>query len=542
MKKLLIFVMCGLIITTQIAFHPPEEERKETSRTNSTHFISTGTRRSHQVGIDMLHRGGSAVDAALSSALHYIVEDLGTIVSFAGIFMLVYYEASTGRVYSLNACFKTPLQETQPLTIPTTGFPNARAVMVPGFMAGVQTAHDRFGKVPFAELFTPAIELAENGFPLPQWRVQYIYNHWSMLGVLPETRNIFLKRRYGLFRGVYEPGDTFTQAELAETLRQVASQGASYMYTGEWGRRFVEIVRREGGQITNQDMENYSPVWADPAHTTYNGYDIYALGYPSLGAMSVVLSVNLMECANLDAYDHCSSSAEALYRLIYCSRAAEFFYPPYAPDVLKGYIPEGDFTYESRGKKENARLIWEKIQSPEWPQIERAMAQQGFTSPGHSEAIISVDGEGNIAAICHTINVDNWGNTGIFVDGVSIPGAGSEQRHRVAKVGPGAYLPDTTNPLLVLRNGKPVIASSCIGSDLHCATVQNLYNMLTFDMSASQSTAMPKFQAVDWQYLSQTVQRNVFSQSLIDAVQAMGINFTFVDYRGDYWIGLRFIP
>ena len=138
--------------------------------------------------------------------------------------------------------------------------------------------------------------------------------------------------------------------------------------------------------------------------------------------------------------------------------------------------------------------------------------------------------------------MDNWGNTGIFVDGVSIPGAGSEQRHRVAKVGPGAYLPDTTNPLLVLRNGKPVIASSCIGSDLHCATVQNLYNMLTFDMSASQSTAMPKFQAVDWQYLSQTVQRNVFSQSLIDAVQAMGINFTFVDYRGDYWIGLRFIP
>jgi gamma-glutamyltranspeptidase/glutathione hydrolase len=553
MRKILVIILSVLVLMVQLALYGivrDQNKNKLASKDSKGKrppqiyqsyeniFISTGTNRSQQVGIDTFTRGGNAMDAALASALARIVEDMGCIVSFAGIFMMVYYEASTGKIYSLNACFKTPLEETDPLTIPWGRIPNARAVLVPGFMAGVQAAYDRFGRLPLSEIFAPAIALAENGFPLTLWQVEHIKNYWDILGVLPESRNIFLKRRYGLFRS-YQPGDIFTQPELAHTLRQVASIGASYMYTGAWGRRLVEIIRREGGHITNRDMEEYKPVWADPVHTTYNGYDIYALGYPSLGAMSVVLSINLLECANLTRYDHCSRSADALYRLIYCSRAAEFFYPAYALEIIQTYIPEGNFNYEARAKKENARLIWAAIESGEWPQIEQHIAYRGNSVPGHSEAIITMDREGNVAAICHTINTDNWGNSGIFVDGVSVPGAASEQQVWVDKVGPGSYLPDTTNPILVMRDGLPVIASSCIGSDLHSATVQNLYNMLNFGMSMGESRATPKFQSINWQDLSQKVRRGVFSQSLIEAVQAMGISFTFMDHGpSEYWIGL----
>jgi gamma-glutamyltranspeptidase/glutathione hydrolase len=456
--------------------------------------------------------------------------------------MMVYYEASTGKVYSLNACFKTPLEEYDPLTIPDGSIPNARGVMVPGFMAGVQAAHDRFGKLPFQEVFQPAIDLAENGFPLSTGRLNLIRDNWDVLGVLPETRNVFLKRRYGLFRG-YQVGDLFKQPELAHTLRQVASQGAQYMYTGDWGQHFVEIVRREGGKMTLRDMEEYEPVWADPAHTTLNGYDIHALGYPSLGAMNVVLGINLMECANLAAFGHCSSSADALYRLMYCSRVGEFFYLPYAPEIIKTHIPDGDFSYEFRANKENAQLIWARIENGEWPAIERHIARSGQSPPSHSEAIVAMDTEGNVVAFCHTINANNWGNSGIFVDGVSIPAPSYHQRTRIQKVGPGAYLPDTTNPILVLQNGIPVVASSCIGSDLHSATVQNLYNMLLFDMNMSQSRATGKFQSLDWSRLNMKVRRGAFSQSLIDAVQAMGMGITLVDnWASEYWIGLRIIP
>ena len=527
-------------------FERNRQPRIEASRHNLLNdvgtLISTGPSQSVQVGTDILSRGGSAIDAALASALYRITLDMGFIVSFAGIYMMVYYEASTGKVYSLNACFKTPLEELDPLSIPDGRIPNARGVMVPGFMAGVQAAHDRFGRLPLQEVFQPAIDLAENGFPLSSGRLNLIRDNWDVLGVLQETRNVFLKRRYGLFRG-YQAGDLFKQPELAHTLKQVASQGAGYMYTGDWGRHFVEIVRREGGKMTLQDMEEYEPVWADPAHTTLNGYDIHALGYPSLGAMNVVLGINLMECANLAVFDHCTQSADALYRLMYCSRVGEFFYQAYAPEIIKMHIPEGDFSYESRTKKENAQLIWDKIENGEWPAIERHIAQSGQSPPNHSEAIIAMDTEGNVVAVCHTINANNWGNSGIFVDGVSVPAPSYHQRTWIQKVGPGAYLPDTTNPVMVLRDGIPAVASSCIGSDLHSATIQNLYNMLLFDMNMSQSRAMGKFQSIDWSTLNQKVRRGAFSQSFIDTVQGLGLGIMLVDnWASEYWIGLRIAP
>lgn len=554
MKRIMVAILTILLIVSLYSMdvqsshdversrRPWTESSREGLRQNAGTFISTGPSSSVRVGVDILNRGGSAIDAALASALYRITLDMGFIVSFSGIFMMVYYEASTGKVYSLNACFKTPFEEFDPLSIPREGIPNARGVMVPGFMAGVQAAHDRFGRLPWQEVFRPAIDLAENGFPLSERRLGYIRDHWDVLGVLPEARRVFLKRRYGLFRS-YQAGDLFVQPELAHTLRQVASQGAQYMYTGDWGRRFVEIVRREGGRITLRDMEEYEPAWADPVHTTFNGYDIHALGYPSLGAMIVVLGINLMECADLAAFDHCTRSADALYRLMYCSRAGELFYAPYAPEAVESFIPGSDFSYASLAKKENARLIWDRIEKGEWTEIEWERARTGYTPPDHSEAIIAADAEGNVVAVCHTINTDNWGNSGIFVDGVSVPAPGYFQQALMHRVGPGAYLPDTTNPVLVLKNGIPAVASSCIGSDLHSATVQNLYNMLLFDMDMTRSRSMGKFQSVEWSTLSQKVRRGAFFQSMIDAVQAMGLRIQLVDnWASEYWIGLRLQP
>ena len=556
MRKILVTVLSILMLASlgpkfstgtgaqkSINPHREPQPRKYRSRalSNGGRVISTGTAESIQAGVDMLNRGGSAADAVLASALARITLDMGNIVSFAGIYMMVYYEASTGKVYSLNAPFKTVLEEDSPLTIPSSGIPNARAVLVPGFMAGVQAAHDHFGRLTFPEIFAPAIAIAENGFTLSTGRINYIREHWDVLGVLPETRNIFLKRRYGLFRD-YKAGDLFKQPELAHTLRQVATHGADYMYTGDWARHLVEIVRREGGKLSLRDLAEYEVVWAEPNHTTHMGYDIHALGSPSLGAMMVVLSLNLMEQANLVSYDHYTRSADALYRMIYCSRIPEFLYMAYAPEILETQIPEGDFSYAALANKENARLIWEKVESGEWPAIENLVRTHGriIAAGGHSEAIITVDAEGNVAAVCHTINSDNWGNSGIFVDGVSIPGAGYFQQRQIEKIGPGVHLPDTTNPVLVLRNGMPVVASSCIGSDLHSATVQNLYNMLHFDMDMSRSRDQGKFQSIDWYTLNQKIRRGAIATSITDAVQAMGMGLTFVNqYASEWWIGLN---
>ncbi|UCE42381.1 MAG: gamma-glutamyltransferase, partial [Candidatus Aminicenantes bacterium] len=222
MKKIMMAALCILVF---VSLHGMDFQKSQNfgrdrqpwagvSRSdlqnNRGRFISTGPPQAVQIGNDILDRGGSAIDAALASALYRIALDMGYIVSFAGIYMMVYYEASTGKVYSMNACFKTPLEEFDPLTIPDGSIPNARGVMVPGFMAGIQAAHDRFGRLPFQEVFQPAIDLAENGFPLSTGSLNLIRDNWDVLGVLQETRNVFLKRRYGLFRG-YQAGDLFKQ-------------------------------------------------------------------------------------------------------------------------------------------------------------------------------------------------------------------------------------------------------------------------------------------------------------------------------------------
>jgi gamma-glutamyltranspeptidase/glutathione hydrolase len=219
-------------------FLPPRLPFKNVSASDprgtvSPVFINTMGQRGYHVGMDMLNRGGSAVDAVLAGAITDITRDMGLVISFAGIMEMLYYEASTGLVHSLNAGFKTLWNENDPLTIPTGGYPNSRAVLVPGFMAGVQAAHDRFGELPFETLFEDAIDLAENGFPIGHRRVEHIKRMWHVLGSTQEGRRIFLKPKYGLFRG-YEAGDTFRQPELAATLCQVAARGADYMYSGAW--------------------------------------------------------------------------------------------------------------------------------------------------------------------------------------------------------------------------------------------------------------------------------------------------------------------
>ena len=150
----------GLQKNVNAAREPRPREFLSRAAGNGGRVISTGTAQSIQAGVDMLNRGGSAVDAVLASALARITLDMGNIVSFAGIYLMVYYEAGTGKVSSLNACFKTVLEEDSPLTIPSSGIPNARAVLVPGFMAGVQAAHDKFGRLSFPEIFAPAIAIA----------------------------------------------------------------------------------------------------------------------------------------------------------------------------------------------------------------------------------------------------------------------------------------------------------------------------------------------------------------------------------------------
>jgi gamma-glutamyltranspeptidase/glutathione hydrolase len=146
-----------------------------------------------RAGVEVLKKGGNAVDAALTTSLAQVSLLAGSNVSFAGIIYMVYYDAKTGKTYSMNAGWNTVQEETDPLSIPFSGTPSGRQVLVPGFMAGVQAAHQRFGKLPFAALFEPAIYFAEKGFIVDKMLAVRIKSRDDVIARFPEIKKIFTK-------------------------------------------------------------------------------------------------------------------------------------------------------------------------------------------------------------------------------------------------------------------------------------------------------------------------------------------------------------
>lgn len=519
------------------------------------HFLGEGReglvvgltgKRAVRAGVEILKQGGSAADAAMAAAMTQVVEAAGSYISFAGILSMVYYDAGAKEFHYLNAGYNTPLAETDPLSIPKmdplggSGTPSGRTALVPGFMAGVQAARQRFGNLSLARIVEPAIRLADDGFeidPLLAWYIQY---RRDVLGRLPETKRVFTKGD-GTF---YARGDRFRQPELAATLRRVAERGEQEMYTGDWAHHFVDLVRREGGKITLGDLESYKVTWEAPIETTYRDVRVFAPGSSSQGGVDTVEALNLLELADLKKFGPPSRSPESLFWLMQITKNQLVFE---APEAMAGRYPGRDFSARARATKEHARWLWERIQRGELPYaIKPASGGSGASAhPAHSSGVVAVDRWGNVAAVTHSINTVLWGNTGIFVGGVSIPDSAAFQQDAIKKAGPGHRLPEPMNPLIVARDGRPVLASTAIGGGLHQRMIQVLAGVLEFGMSAQQALDAPAFLAADWIGPKSVAQvpAGAFDSKVIAGVRSMGQEVKELGLKeramfAGYWAGI----
>lgn len=495
-------------------------------------------------GFEALRAGGSAADAVLTTSLAQIVLSGGSWNSFAGILYLVYYDAESGEVHALNAGYNTVLEEKDPLSIPGLDIYSGRTALVPGFMAGVEAAHRRFGRLPWASLFEPAIFLAREGFEVDAVLGAMIRQKRKVLRRLPEGRAIFVRPD----ERVLQPGDTFFQPALAATLEQVAEHGAAYMYTGPWAEHMVELVRRDGGRMTRDDLRRYEPLWHAPLRADYRGYQVCTIGFPEVGGIQLVEALNLLEAADLRSRARYFESADAMLWFI---RAARLGYvltysPRYLPADNQPDAP--GITADQRVAKSAAARNWQTMQSPEW--MSEVVA--GFTQAnGHSDGVVAVDARGNMAAVVHSSNALIWGSTGIFVDGVSIPDSASFQQQMISRVPPGARLPNITNPCIVMKEGKPLLAASCIGSALHECMLQNLVNVLDYGMTPRQALDTPKFGGpvfgrgdVAAEFLKQSFRREEFPEPFLERLEALGqpvTEFSSNDQPGTvyYWLGIQ---
>jgi gamma-glutamyltranspeptidase/glutathione hydrolase len=445
-----------------------------------------------RAGLEALKQGGDAIDAALTTALTQVALTGGAPISYFGIMSLVYYDGRTGKVCTMNAEWNTIIGETEPLTIPgsirmdsekglrgTTA--SGRTALVGGFMKGVEAAHGRFGKLPFKRLFEPAIYIADEGMPVTGHLADKFRFRGEDLKRLPETRALFTKKD-GTF---YAKGEILRQAALAETLRAVAAKGADYMYKGPWAKKLVDAVRSDGGKITLEDLASYEVIWDEALVGRIGEYELMTNRPPNMGGVSIIEAQNLAAAAGLVDDEHWSKSAASLRKAVDISQV---FTLNYLPDqALKQLYPTLDFSLEARTTTKHAKELWKQMQSGVKP-------FNGDTQgPKHSDDVVAVDKDGNIAAITHSINCVDWGKTAIAIDGVSIGDPGSFQQAQIAKVKPGARLPAPTETGILCKDGKPVLGFASMGSGLHQRTFQCLLNVTRFGMTVDQAINSPDF-------------------------------------------------
>ena len=208
-----------------------------------------------------------------------------------------------------------------------------------------------------------------------------------------------------------------------------------------------------------------------------------------------------------------------------------------------------DLTPASRVKRETSAAIWQRMQTGEWP-FAAKLRKEDDLPPNHSDGVVVADHWGNMAVVTHSIYTVTWGDTGLFVGGISIPDAGAIHQSAIERAGPGNRLADGMCPLIVLGGeGKPVLGSSAIGGGLHQKTLQVLSSVLDFGIDPQVAVEQPAFLLPDASadQLVAQVDRSSFDGKLLDAVRRLGQPIRELTrqeagaYRG-YWVGVQIAP
>ena len=489
-------------------------------------------------GMQALRQGGNAADAAVTTALTQVATQLGSVVSYAGIFTVVYYDAKSHKVYSMDAGFNSYLEENRP---------QEHSCQRPWPSSG-ETAHPRRPRAapragkrlcqdswPVPKAYTSALDdcrfatcssrrsgtpSTASGFP----RLSSIFSRSepSFFARTPEGRQFV--RQGG--REIPKAGDLFLQGELAKTLQAISEQGSRYMYTGQWAEDFVRIVKREGGKVTALDMKRYEPIWSEPYKETVFGHTIYVNGPPHRGAFGLFVGLNLAEALNLDQKGPYWTDAGTFRDLARIGQIAAT-----SPELGGQNLP---LAAGQRLRSLGGRAARQGIRSAVAPLLGEVFGPQPGNEPKHSNAIVVVDKDGNIAAVTHTINAVIWGDTGIVVGGIPIPDSAGFQQFTLGRMKPGERVPHQIIDTIAFEGEAPVLATGSIGSSLTVESIRVLLSVLGKRQGlATVMAAPPLLSAIDFESGSKSpaqetvsIPRGAYSDEFIAKLKGQGVNVT----------------
>ena len=498
-------------------------------------------------GVDVMHDGGNAIDAAVATgfALAVVHPQAGNIGG--GGFMLV--RMADGKMHFLDYREKAPAAATVDMywgksgnVVPGMSTVGYKAISVPGSVAGMLMAEQKWGKLGLAKVMAPAIRLARDGFPLPfEYARDFRAQH---LSEFPESKRIF--QRDGNF---YEAGEVFKQPELARTLERIAARPDDF-YRGEMAKQIATAVQKGGGIMTAQDLANYEVKEREVVHGTYRGYDVYSAPPPSSGGVALLEILNILEKFDLASFG--ADSAQAMHLTIEAYRRAFMDRADFMGDPDFARVPVAQLIDKSYAS------AWRESINPQRASLSKDLkrpagtfndldkvARATGTEPDETTHYSVVDGDGNAVSVTTTLN-------GGFGSYVTAEGLGfllnNEMDDFAAKVGvPNMYglIQGPANavgankrplsamtPTIVTKDNKLFLVLGSPGGPTIITTVANvLMGVVDYGLDIQEAVDAPRFHN-QWLPDKVGVERKRFSPDTLKMLKDEGHN---VDDRNAYW-------
>jgi len=508
MKKVFILLVIFILLTLQFSCTKPSQP---VSSKNG--MVVSASSYASKVGVEILKKGGNAVDAAVAVgfALAVTYPYAGNIGG--GGFMVIHL--ADGKNTTIDFREKAPLSAHKDMYlneagdfVPELSQTGITSAGVSGSVAGLIYALDNYGTLPLAEVIQPAIDLAKNGWKLNARDDRIFYSNMQLLEKYPSTRKIFMRDS-----ATYKEGDLFIQPELAWTLEQIKAYGSDGFYKGKVAELLVKQVTSLGGYITLPDLEKYQPVEREPIIGNYRGFQVVSMPPPSSGGIAIVELLNILENYNLAEEDREGSHyihhlVEAM-KYVYADRTYHLgdadFYP----------VPK-----EQLISKDYARTIFNKIEETKnfsVPSDEIKSLDVSEIYESRETTHYSVyDSFGN--AVSTTTTINSGFGSGIVVEGAGFllnnemddfsgkPGVmnqfgllGTEAN----SIRPEKRMLSSMTPTIILKDGEPyIIVGSPGGSTIITVVLQVILNCIDFNMNIREAIEAPR---VHHQWLPDTL-------------------------------------